>query len=196
MGDATSSGEQRTSTLGEYLGEGLSDAELLTRCRAGQTEAWDILVERYERLVFSVARRNGLSAEDAVDVAQNTFLILLESVHSLRQDESLASWLMTVARRQSWRARQRSRREAPASEVVQLREDPPVDWEQAASLQAALRRLGGPCRELLVALYFDPARPTYAQIARRLGRPIGGIGPMRGRCLHRLKDLLGDIEWT
>ncbi len=177
-------------------GDGTSDAALLVRCRAGQTEAWDVLVDRYQKLVYSVAVRGGLSAEDAVDVAQNTFMILLESGLDLRQDESLGSWLMTVARRQSWRVRQRQRLELPAAEVVPLREDPTVDWEQALSLQSALHLLGSPCRELLTALYFDPAQPTYAQIARRFRRPIGGIGPMRGRCLHRLRDLLGDIEWT
>lgn len=202
MADASSSGAPRRGPVGqdhEAVQDGresVSDAALLARCRAGQAEAWDILVDRYERLVYGVACRNGLSSHDAVDVAQTTFLTLLESVHSIRHDESLASWLMTVARRQSWRVGQRLRRESPAIEVVPLREDPLVDWEQAASLQTALHQLGGPCRDLLIALYFDPDQPTYAQIARRMGRQIGGIGPMRGRCLHRLKDLLGDIEWT
>src|SRR5580658_4394792 len=44
----------------------------------------------------------------------------------------------------------------------------------------------------LLALYFDPAEPSYAQVARRLGRSAGGIGPMRARCLQRLRALLGE----
>src|SRR5436305_13408180 len=56
------------------------DAQLLERCRDGDSAAWDALVRRYERLVFSVALRNGLSREDAADVAQTTFLALLRSI--------------------------------------------------------------------------------------------------------------------
>ena len=38
----------------------------------------------------------------------------------------------------------------------------------------------------------DPASPSYAIIAERFGRSIGGIGPMRARCLQRLRVLLGE----
>ena len=44
-------------------------------------------------------------------------------------------------------------------------------------------------RELLTALYLDVRRPTYAQVAREMGRSIGGIGPLRGRCLSPLRQL-------
>ena len=174
----------------------ISDTLLLQQIRAGQSEAWEILIARYERLVYSVARRNGLSSTEAMDVTQNTFTIFLESHTTLRSDESLAWWLMTVTRRQSWRARNRARREVPTADVAPVPDEPGVDWEQAFSVHTALDRLGDPCRELLIALYFDPSEPTYAAIARRLGRSIGGIGPMRGRCLARLRTLLEDLEWT
>lgn len=170
----------------------LSDSVLLERCRAGHAEAWDVLIDRYQRLVYSVAVRNGLGPADAVDVAQIVFMKLLESTAQLRNDESLASWLMTVARRHSWRVRNQTRREI-ASEVVPP-PDPPLDWELAASVHAALQSLGAPCRELLLALYFDPAEPSYADVARQLNRSIGGIGPLRGRCLQRMRHLLADVN--
>jgi hypothetical protein len=72
--------------------------------------------------------------------------------------------------------------------------DPFVDWDTSVSVHAALAELGGNCRELLFALYFDPAEPSYAQLARRFGRSIGGIGPMRGRCLERLRLLLEQLD--
>ena len=172
--------------------EQISDAALLDQCRDGRDEAWDILVDRYERLVFSVAVRNGLSSHDAVDVAQHTFTALLESLSTVRRSESLAWWLMTVARRQSWRIRNRGQREVPYAEVGHPPEDPLVDWERTASVHQALQQLGNPCRDLLIALYFEPESPSYAEIARRMGRSIGGIGPMRGRCLARLRSLLGE----
>ncbi|WP_344202236.1 sigma-70 family RNA polymerase sigma factor [Aeromicrobium alkaliterrae] len=168
-----------------------SDTELLQRCRASDAAAWDLLVERYERLVFSVALRNGLSREDAADVTQTTFVALIDSLHRLEDDQRLASWLMTVARRQAWRVRSTSRRDVPLETLVEpATEDPYELWDTQTVVHDALATLGGTCRELLLALYFDPAEPSYADIATRLGRSVGGIGPLRGRCLERLRTLM------
>lgn len=41
-----------------------------------------------------------------------------------------------------------------------------------------------------MSLYLDPDQPGYAEIAARMGRSIGGIGPLRGRCLDKLRRLL------
>jgi RNA polymerase sigma factor (sigma-70 family) len=169
-----------------------SDAELLARCRAGGAAAWDTLVGRYERLVFTVALRNGVSREDAADITQSTFVALLDALDRIRDDERLPSWLMTVARRNAWRVRGASRREVSLDGVEDVAQEPTVDWETYLALHEALGQLGGNCRELLVALYFDPAEPSYAQLAQRFGRSIGGIGPMRGRCLDRLRSILGE----
>ena len=173
-----------------------SDHALLAQARTGRAEAWDILIERYDRLVYSVAVRNGLSTVDAVDVVQLTFMSLFESAEQLRAEEGLASWLMTVARRQSWRVRNRRRREIPTDPVIPRREEPALDWESVVSVHDALQRVGSPCRELMIALYFDPAEPTYGAIARRMDRAAGGIGPLRGRCLERLRAILDDSGWT
>jgi RNA polymerase sigma factor (sigma-70 family) len=168
-----------------------SDVDLIRGCRAGDADAWDALVGRYERLVFSVALRNGLEPEDAADVTQMTFVALLDSLSALRADERLSSWLMTVARRQAWRVRRRREVERPLATVTQV-VDPLADWDRAACVHDALQQLAPPCRELLLALYFDPAEPSYAEVAARLGRSIGGIGPMRARCLQRMRALLGE----
>ena len=171
-----------------------SDAELLRRCRARDTEAWEQLVARYERLIYSVALRNGVTPEDAADITQATFVALIDSLDRIRDEERLASWLMTVARRQSWRVRNASRERVPLE--TGLEDDPAVDpfadWDTLIVLHDALAQLGGTCRELLLALYFDPEEPSYADIADQLGRAIGGIGPLRGRCLARLRELLDE----
>lgn len=170
-----------------------SDLDLLNACRAGDQDAWGRLVGRYERLVFSVALRNGVTREEAADITQMTFIALLESIGKLREDQRVASWLMSVARRLAWRQRRRSEREGRLIEQADSPEDDPfAAWERVAVVHAGLQRLGGACRDLLLALYFDPATPSYAAVAERLGRPIGGIGPMRARCLQRLRVLLGE----
>lgn len=175
-----------------------SDVELLRSCRRGDAESWGLLVSRYERLVFSVALRNGLSREDAADVTQTSFIALLDGIDGLHDDERLASWLMTVARRQSWRLRQRDGRQqsspldqAPA-QADTIEPDTIERWEHVAWLHTGLGQLGEPCRQLLTALYLDPAEPSYADIAHRLGRAIGGLGALRARCLARLRSIMED----
>lgn len=170
----------------------VTDADLLRRCRRRDAEAWNLLVARYERLVYTVALRNGLNAEDAADVTQSAFVALVDSLDRIRDDEKLASWLMTVARRQAWRTRNLSRRTTSLEVAAEATSDPFADWATVAALHDALATLGGTCRELLLALYFDQDAPSYAEIARRFGRSIGGIGPLRGRCLDKLREILRD----
>ena len=167
-----------------------TDAELLARCRRRDGEAWNLLVARYERLVYSVALRNGLSAEDAADVTQTTFVTLIDSLARIRDEERLASWLMTVARRQAWRVRNLSRRDVHVDTLPEEADDPLADWADVLALHDALAELGGICRSLLEALYFEPEAPSYAEVAARFGRSIGGIGPLRGRCLEKLRAIL------
>lgn len=172
-----------------------TDADLLERCRAGDAKAWDVLVDRYERLIFAVASRNGLTRDDAADVTQTTFVALIDALDRIEDETRLASWLMTVARRQAWRLRSISRRSVSLEAVpdqVSETTDPYVDWDTQVAIHDALGALGGTCRDLLLALYFEPAEPSYADIAHRLGRSIGGIGPLRGRCLERMRSIMAE----
>lgn len=172
-----------------------TDHELLARCLAGDEQAWAEIVGRYERLVFSVALKNGLSREDAADITQLTFVALLESMSGLRSDGSLASWLTTVARRHAWRVRRRTALEQPwAVDDVDSAACGDEDYERLAAVHAGLARLGERCRQLLYALFFDPEDPPYAVVAERLRCAVGTIGPQRARCLHRLRTLLDEEE--
>jgi len=171
--------------------DAINDARLLEGCRNGDAQSWDALVHRYERLVFSVALRSGLTPVDAADVTQVTFIALLEACDRLRDDERLAAWLITVARRKAWRVIRQMSRER-VSEGVATEPAPSLSWEDIAILHDALLRLERPCRELLLALYFDSDKPSYVEIAARFDRSVGGIGPMRGRCLQRMRRLLDE----
>ena len=60
---------ERTRTTIQYVQS--TDEELLHACRTGDSRAWEQLLERYERLVFSIARNTGLSREDAADMERS-----------------------------------------------------------------------------------------------------------------------------
>jgi RNA polymerase sigma factor (sigma-70 family) len=192
VGPARSAGPSSSPARPSRPADAATDADLLRRCRRRDADAWNQLVSRYERLVYTVALRNGLNPDDAADVTQSTFVALVDSLDRIREEEKLPSWLMTVARRQAWRIRNLNRRTTPLEVAAEGSTDPFADWSTTTAIHDALATLGGTCRELLLALYFEPEEPSYAEIAQRFGRSIGGIGPLRGRCLDKLRVILED----
>jgi RNA polymerase sigma factor (sigma-70 family) len=167
----------------------VSNGDLLARCAAGDQSAWSEIVSRYERLIFAIPVREGLAPDDAADVTQDTFAALLRSISSVEDPERLGSWLMTVARRLTWHRRHIVR----ANRVIDAEERDETPHEglvQALWVYEAIRGLGEPCREMITSLFFDPAEPSYAEIALRMQLPIGSLGPMRSRCLERLRKIL------
>jgi RNA polymerase sigma factor (sigma-70 family) len=178
------------------------DRDLIRRCQHGSAGAWQQVLNKYERLVYSIPLRYGLSRDDAADIAQNTFTILIQSLDTLSEDSRLGAWLATVARRHTWRLLERNRREVPregldsvdlAARAVLLGKsnaDSIEHWELTELLDTGLSQISEPCRELLLALYFEPELASYAEVAVRLDMPIGSIGPTRARCLKRLRQVL------
>ena len=81
-----------------------SDAELVRACRRGDQAAWDELVNRYQRLIFAIPRRAGLSEEQAADVFQEVFLTLFEKLDEIEQPEKIRSWIVTTAKFKTWGA--------------------------------------------------------------------------------------------
>lgn len=182
-----------------------SDRDLILACREGRSGAWRRLLNKYQRLVYSIPLRYGLSREDAADVAQVTFGILVRSIDDLPVDSRLGAWLATVSKRHTWRRLESNRRQGgfagELDEKAELAEDAALlgrddagsieHWELTEWLEWGLSRTGKPCRDLLRALYLQPEQPTHAEVAELLGMPVGSIGPTRARCLERLRQTLG-----
>ena len=178
-----------------------TDRDLLRACRSGNARAWERLLDKYERLVFSISLNYGLTTDDAADVTQITFTILLQNLKTLPDEIRLSSWLATVARRHTWRLLARNRRETvnpdedlAGNEVLGGIVDNRERWELAEWLNHGLSLLDERCRQLLLALYFDEEQPSYAHVAHRLKMPIGSIGPTRARCLEHMRQNLHTVE--
>ncbi len=180
----------------------LSPAQLIAACRAGDANAWDALVARYERLVYTIPLRYGLTPAEADDVFQSVWLKLLEHLDSLRQPDRVAAWLVTTARRECWDRRRGANHErtspvAPESLpeeswVEKLTpEEIVIRFEQQSAVRQAVESLDDRCQRLLQSLYYDATKPSYTEIAERLGLPVGSIGPTRARCLQKLRRVLG-----
>ena len=178
-----------------------SDVELIEACRADDGLAWDALVERYQRLVYAIPSRYGLTPAEIDDVFQSTWLSLLRKLKTLREPDRVSAWLVTTARRECWERRRGADYERTASTdpdiVLQRKEADESSPEELVAqfrehqvVHDAIRRLGQRCQDLLRMLYFDASNPSYAEAAEKLNIPIGSIGPMRARCLKKLRGLL------
>lgn len=179
-----------------------TDRALVDRCLKGERSAWETLLERYRRLIYSVPVAYGLSPDAAGDIFQRVAVLVIENLHRVRRVESLPAWLLTTSRRecQAFLRGERRWRSMEELDSHDLSEDPPdvtgrlheLECEHALTL--AFGRLGSPCRELLTALYFEDPTPGYEEISRRLSRPVGSLGPTRARCLKRLRKLYRALD--
>jgi RNA polymerase sigma-70 factor (ECF subfamily) len=73
------------------------DVELVRRAKSGELEAFEELAARYERQVFTLARRIVRHEQDAEDVTQQTFLSAVENLGGFREEATFATWLFRIA---------------------------------------------------------------------------------------------------
>ena len=176
--------------------------ELLRCVRAGSTNAWIALTDRYTRLLWAITRGLGLDHADAEDAVQTTWLRLVENLDSVREPEHVGSWLATTANHECMAILRRRNRVRPG--LDERREDEPdrctpgpeevlLRAERDVALWRAFCCLPQRCQLLLRVLIADP-RPSYAEIAAALDIPVGGIGPTRQRCLAHIRRLLNPGE--
>ncbi len=168
-----------------------SNARLLDRCAQGDPMAWELLIERYERLVAAIAVREGVRTSDVSDVVQSTFSVLLERLASIREPDRLAFWLSTVARRQAWQwIRDQAREELTLDGHLERADETRGDLDDTVWLHDAVERLDEPCRTVIASMFLTNGPRTYAELAAAINRPVGSIGPVRARCLDSLREQL------
>lgn len=180
------------------------DARLVARCLGGDQRAWAALVDRHERLVYSVARSYRLSDDDLADVFQDVFEALARGLPRLREARALCRWLASTTERIALASAQRRRREqallvSSDAEATNLAaEGPPIGanlelLEQQAMVRLGLAALAPRCQRLIHALYYEDPAPSYGELSTRLGVPVGSLGPTRARCLTKLREWLANL---
>ena len=169
---------------------------LVRRAAGGDQDAWNEIVDRYAQLVWSICIRFGLGSEDIDDVGQSVWLLLVESIGNLREPAALPGWLAQTTKNECLRVLRVTHRHAHAG--LPAEDQMPVDpdavviddeilrTERDAALRAAFAELPQRCRELLSMLMRDPPC-RYEDISATLGMPMGTIGPVRARCLDRIR---------
>jgi RNA polymerase sigma factor (sigma-70 family) len=173
-----------------------SATDLVRRARGGDKQAWDLLVERYAPLIWSICRRHRLGHADAEDVCQTVWLRLVNHLDRLRDPDALPGWLVTTARRECLQVLDTARRSGTLGPVLGAEDIPDQQTATAeqellgakrrAALREAFTQLPPYWQRLLALLIQDPPA-SYAEISARLGISVGSIGPSRSRCLDKLR---------
>lgn len=179
------------------------DARLVLRCRKGEQAAWDELVERYQRLIFAIPRRAGLSEDEATDVFQEVFVTLVQKLDELEQPDRLRSWLVTTAKFKTWAVVRGRKPEAEAGEgeehsemMAAIADDSPaademlIELEQQHLIRTAVAKLDERCRKIVSMIYLRSTAASYAEVAGEIGVGETSISPLRARCLKKLEKLL------
>lgn len=192
-----------TENLFTAKGLAKSDAELVGACRAGDESAWNELVDRYQRLIFAIPRRAGLSEEQASDVFQEVFLTLFEKLDEIREPDRIRSWMVTTAKFKTWGIVRREKglhspntEEEMEQEMASLPDKSPlademlIEVEQQHLIRAALKQLEERCRTILSMIYMAATPASYAEVASEIGVGETSISPLRSRCLAKLAKIL------
>ncbi|MDQ1050268.1 RNA polymerase sigma factor [Streptomyces sp. V4I2] len=170
----------------------------------GDAAAWKALVEGLSPLVWSVVRAHRLSDADAHEVYQTVWFRFAQHLGRIREPEKAGSWLASTARHECLKVLKSLRRLMPTDDpqvLDRISEDRTpeqsfLDSEEAAAETERIRRvwqefeeLGDRCRQLLRVLMASPP-PSYQEVSGALGIAVGSIGPLRQRCLRRLRARL------
>ena len=175
----------------------LADPELVSRCLEGEAEAWETLIVRYRRLIFSIPNKFGFSPSDCNDVFQTVCVKLIEHLQDLQDESKVSAWLITTTTRHCIHVRSMKHRDVSDEEGMEETPDPSESTEEARvesdreqKVRETMAKMADRCRRLLELLYLDPASPSYAEISEKLKMPVPSIGPTRARCLDKLRTLL------
>ena len=165
-----------------------TDAQLVSRCRAGDPDAWNEFVERFSRYVYAICGRGfRLSQQDTEDVFQEVFARAYEKLGELRSDDAVLPWLAQLTRRLCIdRLRLLARNAADETEPDEHAADEVLSsLDDAIAVRAALDAVGDPCREILDRFFCRDE--SYRVIGEALGLPAGTIASRISRCLGKLR---------
>jgi RNA polymerase sigma-70 factor (ECF subfamily) len=187
-----------------------AESSLVTRCRAGDSAAWDELFDRhYEpaaRFVWQL--HAGFTAEDVEEICQEAFLTVIRSLDGFQGQSRLQTWIFRIAANKAHDHREKltALKRGGGKVTISLQAedpetglalDPPANTpspddtllrkEQEGLIGEALARLGGPCEEIVELRYF--ADLSYEEIAKALNLNPKTVSSRLSKCLDKLEEI-------
>lgn len=190
----------------------LPDADLVALAQEGREAAYRELVRRYERPVFSLIFRMVRDREISEDLAQDTFIKVLNHIDKYRPEFKLSSWLFKIAnnvaidhlrKRQldtisidgSPHALSAAEVEATSFDVVARQESALEEMEAkelGSAIEQAIQKLRPEYRACIMLRHVEGR--SYEEIAATLDLPLGTVKTYIHRARHQLRDALEGVR--
>ncbi|MFQ8431639.1 sigma-70 family RNA polymerase sigma factor [Amaricoccus sp. W119] len=175
-----------------------SDAELLVRVARRDRDAFVALFDRFAARVKAFMMRGGASEADADEIAQDVMVLVWRRAETFDPSRAAAStWIFTIARNRRIDVLRRTLRPAPDPADPLFQPEPEPDGfsrmdatEREARIRAGLAELSEDQRAVLVAAFYDGL--SHAEIAARLGLPLGTVKSRIRLAFRHLRGALGD----
>lgn len=200
MGGGTPSGpaSRRVGLVSE------DDREAVRRVQAGDTEAFEPLVEKYKRKVFRLAYQVLRDQEEALDVAQEAFVKAFRALPAFKGDSAFYTWLFRITMNV---ALDRKRQRATRAKSLGAEDVPPEEWERTATstdpdpedvatgaerrerIRKGLDSLSEHHRAIIILSDIEGLQ--YREIAEVLGIPMGTVMSRLHHARKRLREVLG-----
>ena len=181
------------------------DQELILRLQRGDEWAFQLMVRRFRKKIFSIAFGITLDAEESQDIMQEVFLQVYRTIGDFRGDASLATWLhrITVNRSLNWKRRWARRFKwlhvstdsTDGQPAVEPESDLPSPEIRVANAQTrrqidnALKMLPDQARTVFVLREIEGL--SYEEIADAIGIKLGTV---RSRLFHARKRLKAILQ--
>ncbi|HWI62006.1 MAG TPA: RNA polymerase sigma factor [Symbiobacteriaceae bacterium] len=178
----------------------MDEREAISRCMAGDREAFAELVRQYQPQVLALCLRMTGSRDDAADVAQQAFIQAYRHLDRYDPDQPFRPWLYKIATNEciAFLRRTKKHQTAPADALENV-SDPAdgapsiVDMaEDRERVRTAVAQLPPNYRQVVVGYYFQEL--SYQEIARQAGVPVGTVGTLLHRAKQQLRKLLAETE--
>jgi RNA polymerase sigma-70 factor (ECF subfamily) len=168
----------------------LTDSQLVQRCREGDPDAWNELVERFSRYVYAICVQGfRLREQDAEDVFQEVFTRVFSRLDTLRDDAAVRPWIAQLTRRLCLDTLSSAARVQPSEEVLASTDAQTLeDIDEAFAVREAMASLPVSCQEVLDR--FFARDESYRTISTELDLPAGTIASRISRCLVQLRERL------
>jgi len=179
-----------------------SDRDLIEKCRAGDSEAWKTLVEKYSRRIFNIVYQFTSSVEDSEDLTQEIFIKVFRSLNNFDTETAFIPWLIRVSKNyciDNYRLRRRSKIAKDSEQALTMHKDYTyhpfkslLEKERASFLMKGIQALSVDLRTIVVLR--DIQGFNYSEIAEALGIPEGTVKSRINRARIELAQILKKMK--
>ncbi len=171
----------------------VEDADLISRVRRGDVEAYNLLVSRWEKRVFNYLLRLTASPDDALDLSQDAFLKAYQNIRKLDDPARFGPWLYRIAHNEAYSLFRKRRPETSLEDARPERNPAPgFPMDLTLAVTAALDRLNPEQREAVVLKIYEGFK--FDEMAEVLGCPVSTVKSRLYTALDLLKADLAPID--